>query len=675
MRLPPLALLAACHAPDAVPALQEKPPSTDTGNELDSGTTGGDTGTDTGPLDTSGPPTTLSLSLSLGPVRPLLARDEPLAIVVEVKGADALMAEGWEAVDLVLLGIDRDGVSHELARLTDAALADGPSYDLSWTPTDLGRRELVVTAELEGWDLGSSGSWRVAVTPQLLQVHHWAAQPDTHHWVTALLAPSSIGGSAEEDLAWQDRGALPLAWKGDDAASTDGAEAYADSLTSLDESVRGFLIDEMFNGTAGDQVVGEALGLARSAHPELFIAAYSQGASGTAMIDGLAASDLVMVEAYPPDFRSYEGYGERLAQVQAAGLGDRAVPALSLYQATNVAELRQQVSWFRNQFPDSPGIAIFGGAPSAALDAALDEVVEEAFLAPALTLVVAGTTATVRNIGGEDAEDVKISFLDADGAVVDLVDLGTLLAGGIDAAASLSNFEEVSLSAADGVSLLTWTDPRERVPDAAAAQTWWEGLVADATEEAVLDGRPTLTEVRSAGSLTQATLPLNGTSSFAVEATFTLVDARIYGEAGLGLSSEQGSLILSLYHGESDGDLASDATRATLTWTAADGTQVWALIPVGLSPGSYTFRLAIDGGTVRALILDASGGLVGDTGALDFDGSFTPDTVVFDVRDSSASSVSWDGAGAERLRLYGAANGSYFVDAWVSALRVFSMAR
>ena len=627
-------------------------------------TAGDDTG-DTGPAPTA------SVTVTLAPFRPLLTLGESVSTTITLSGTDALRAEGWTVAELVLVGTATDGTEAELARTSDLALEDGAVTAL-WTTAAVGRLSVAARVAINGHVVGEAAAWRAAVTPEPVHVHHWAADLDRHHWVSALLAPSALGAPEADDVEWTARGAEPLVWKGDDYATAD-VSAYAAYLEEVGAVTTGFLVDEMFNGTAADQVIGEALSLVRAEHPELFIAAYTQGASGEAMVAGLADADLVLVEAYPADFRAYRGFGDRIDEAVAAGLEGHAVPSLSLYEATHEAELRRQVLYYRSRFPDLPGVSLFGSAQSERLAAALDEVIEDAFLAPALAIEVGESTATVRNVGGEDADDVVVSFLDADGAVKEAVSLGTVAAGAAAEAVPTLFFSDASMAAADGVMLLVWTHPRDVIPDGDSAGAWWSSLVDGGVEQDVLSGRPDLDEVYSDGQLSHATLPLDGEQPFALEATLEITDARIYGQVGLGLSSSDGDLMLTMYQGEYDNDITSDAVRGTLTWAGADGTVVKDLLPPGLTPGVYVIRLGVEADTVRGQVWDAEGALLGDTGALAINGAFVPAALVLDVRDDGPSTVSWDGGGDERVRLFGAANSSYYVDAWVSGVTVWSV--
>lgn len=604
-------------------------------------------------------------------VLPLLTLDESVTIDVTLGGTEALLAEGWTAVDIQLVGTAADGTEVEFARADGVSLAEGAVAVVDWTPSAVGRSDLSARASVEGWTVGESADWRIAVTPDRVHVHHWYADIDDHHWVSALLAPSGLVGTVADDETWLSRGAQTLQWKGDEWA-TDDPVAYAVYLVELGDTVTGFVVDEMFDGSAHDQIVGEAVRLVQEEYPDLYVTPYFQWASGEDMIAALAASDLALVEVFPNDFREYEGYGGRLQQAIDVGLEDHILAVLSLYQATHEAELRQQVLYFRSHYPDLPGIAFFGNPASIALRAAMDTIIEEAFLAPALVVEVSGSTATVRNIGGEDAADVRVSFLVGDGSLADEADLGDIAAGDIAAATTTEDFGHVVLSAAEGVTLLVWTDPREVEPDAGAAEAWWSVLVAGASETEVLAGRPDLDEQYSGSLLTHATLPLGNSTSFGLEAGFELVDATIYGVAGIGVQSSDASLLLSLYRGEYDNDLGSQDVRATFTWTSPAGVEVTSLVPVGLTPGVYTFRMGFDATSVRAVILDAAGSLVADTGSLAIDGPFAPDELVLDVRDEGPSEVAWDDSGDERVWLHGGVSTAFYVDGWVSQVTAYS---
>lgn len=658
----PLLLLVACEQEPT-----DKAPA-ETGAAPDS-SGGPDSSIDT---DSDAPPTAASIELVMQQVLPLLALDESVTIDVTLGGTEALLAEGWTAVDIQLVGTASDGTEVEFERTDGVSLAEGAVAVVHWTPSAVGRSDLSARASVEGWTVGESADWRIAVTPDRVHVHHWYADLDDHHWVSALLAPSGLVGTVADDETWLSRGAQTLQWKGDEWA-TDDPVAYAGYLVDeLGDTVTGFVVDEMLDGSAHDQIVGQALRLVQEEYPELYVTPYFQWASGEDMIAALAASDLALVEVFPNDFREYEGYGGRLQQAIDVGLEDHTLAVLSLYEATHEAELRQQVLYFRSHYPDLPGIAFFGNPASIALRAAMDTIIEEAFLAPALVVEVSGSTATVRNIGGEDAADVRVSFLVGDGSLADEADLGDIAAGDIAAATTAEDFDDVVLSAAEGVTLLVWTDPREVEPDAGAAEAWWSVLVAGASETEVLAGRPDLDEQYSGSHLTHATLPLGNSTSFGLEAGFELVDATIYGVAGIGVQSSEASLLLSLYRGEYDNDLGSQDVRATFTWTSPAAVEVTSLVPVGLTPGVYTFRMGFDATSVRAVILDAAGSLVADTGSLAIDGPFAPDELVLDVRDEGPSEVAWDDSGDERVRLHGGVSTAYYVDGWVSQVTAYS---
>ncbi len=600
-------------------------------------------------------------------------------LVANLGDTTALREAGHQAVQVAFCVREPDGAAMQVAGLEAHDLVEQRA-EVSWTPEEVGEREAWITVRLDSGEAVSSAGRPLFVTPHRLHFNHWS-YADDQLWVTSLLTRS------DEDLdrEWKRGGVRVLDWawgySHPDAATMTASE-WAAMWLDMPGRYDGFMLDEFGGGTSEiDQVMGQAVQLVEDQAPELFTALYSVGLSGEDMRSGYQVADLGLAETYAMDWRGYSTWDARYGEYVDAGIQDHSLGVLAMYLASHEAELRQQVAYVRSTFPDMPGLAFFADAQSAAATEALDGIIWDFYLAPALLLVDDGSGLVLRNLGALPASDVEVVFTDADGAEVHRATVSSLSGGEQLALEPVAGAAAAWVAEGPDHTVIAYVDPTTLWPvdaaTAADALSWAEDRLTKQALVEALSGRPELSVERAAGGLTEhATLPLPAAAddgSVVLAFDLELQSAWFYGDLGVALASDDTSLGFQLVHGDSDTDLPGDSPRVVFSFSDTAGHTVRDTSPPGLSLATvYTFVASYDpDGHVRGQVFDEAEALVWDSGELAVDGPGTFDRVVFDVRDGEDSWIAWDDdASAERVELYSTALEPYTMRAWVSAVRV-----
>ena len=538
-----------------------------------------------------------------------------------------------------------------------------------WTPEAAG--PYTVSAQLGGRALPPVN---VLVVHRPLHFNYWGCAP-TQRYVTSVMENSEDPAPAE---AWLDRGVKPLGWQGGqcDRERFSKPEQWAEMWTATAPGRVGIMIDEFSGGDDVDQVMGDALLLARQRRPQLFLAPYCGVVSGERMIAGFRQSDLVLVETYRYDWRGYPAIAEQLGTAVQAGLADRAIAVLGLAEwATTERELRDQFAYVRTTLPGMPGVGFFPKcSPERAEE--VDRAIYDYFLGPALLL----KDGELRNIGQLPAKGVGIA--DAAGAETRIAELraderrpaepGTRVLPG------------------KGYTVVDYVPPPERPApteaEAAAARTSEEAAMAGAISLPLAADRLALERAESEnadvnGQVSAATVPLPAATGRAAALAFEVELTRgwFYGTVSVSLAGGKARLGVSFSHGDNDRDLDARCPRAAFLVQADDGTMVRSTCPPGLQPGTrYHVFVGWDGAqTARMSITDADGKMVWESGELPFTGPLTADRLRLEVTPFQGSDIAAQPDGSLLLR--GVSGGPkpspYVLEALVREVRAVARGR
>jgi len=652
--------------------------SSDTGDSGDSGDSGTPTPRDDPACLPSGGELDLDPTVELEDRLPVVG--EPTGLSVNLRDRGALVDQGYREVGITLCLRPEDGVAVQVDAVADHPL-DEKRFESSWVPDTLGGHEAWAVVTVGALASVVTPTRPLFATPRRLHFNFWSYRED-QVWVTSVLTP----GDEDLDREWKRSGVKVLDWAwgySHPDAEVLTAEEWAAMWLDMPERFDGFMLDEFSGGEWPiDQTMGEGIQLVEEQQPELFTALYSVGLSGTEMTTAYRVADLGLAETYAGDWRSYSTWDSRYGQYVDAGIEDHAVGVLALYQASHEREIRQQVAYVRSTFPDMPGLAFFSVPQSEAAGLAVDDILWDYYIRPALLLVEEEGSLVLRNLGCLVAEDVEVVYTDEEGDVAHTATVS-----------ELAGWQDVALDAVEGAvaaaiaeapdryTVISYVDPTELpLPDSAesaTARAWVDAAMSAQDVHSPLEGRPELAvEVGEDGATQQATLALpEATEDGAVTLTFELevITAWFYGQVGVGLSDGENWLGLDLGHGDNDRDLPGDWPRVTLSLQTADGKTVHDTSAPGLEPGVvYTLVASYDpAGEVRGLVFDSTGALIWDTGALAVDGPFSSNTLVLDVRDHENSTLSWDtDPSSERVRMFGTDIDPYAIDAWVGSVEI-----
>ena len=255
------------------------------------------------------------------------------------------------------------------------------------------------------------------VTPIARRFHYWWPLA-SQKYITHTLYHTDV----DKDV-WLERGIKTFDWKcGDDCVADNTAAEYADYWATISNDNAGMLIDE-FPGNADElDLMADALEILRDDEPDMYITAYSvllDPANNPDLMDAFAYSvDMLIMETYAGYESQYEARFGRYQTAVDEGLGDIALAAIAVEYpwVETETELRKQFAYVRANWPDLPGLAIYGRPTDPVecqtLFEAVDQAIYDYFLKAAVLLThdAANSKTYVKNIGSLPAYDVTVLF-------------------------------------------------------------------------------------------------------------------------------------------------------------------------------------------------------------------------------------------------------------------------
>ncbi len=519
------------------------------------------------------------------------------------------------------------GGSEPWTRTVEAA---GGVAETSWGPTAAGSYR--ATAEVDGVGLAPAEVFAIE-TP--LHFNYWGAPPE-QRYVTSVLTDGTKRDLVEH---WLDRGVLPLGWGTGGLDYYDQVEQWLEEYRKLAPGLAGFMIDEFWGAGAPphhDELGAEALLQYRAERPDLFQAVYCLTVGREKMRDLFAQADLVLVELYRADFRSYTGLSSALEPFVDAGLADHTIPVLGVGLSgetstwiTTEAELRGQIAWIRSTTPECPGVGVFPGLPQG-LAEAFDRAVHDYYLGPALLR----EGSFVRNIGQLPADGVRLQL--ADGAEMTLDRIWPGGRAEVPEGARLLDGEGYTIVEA------RLPSPDDRPSPEAAAEA--RGFFASFTERTALAAALEGLEVARAesekpevnGQVRGAEAPLAEaiTGPVRLRFAFTPRQAHYYGSVGVWLAGQGKSRLgVRFSRMDHDPDLPPATVRGNFLACSDAEVPVAACSVPGLAAGeTYEVLCGWDGReTVRFALISSTGETLWESGPLPFVGPLTLNRLAFDV--------------------------------------------
>ncbi len=266
-----------------------------------------------------------------------------------------------------------------------------------------------------------------------------------------------LSGNAESHAYWRNRGAIPCLWKGVDnkVAPEKYAQILADGVGDPARDAAGIMIDEM-GGYAPEEILAanffSGLKLYLEKNPQYFTALWICGSLQVPYCNITRNAyrkdkgiSLLMLECYTnfqtvefSSSRRFAYFDQRIDVARQQDVLTNAVMTLAIdghkdkFNLTGY-ELEDEVRYIRRNAPEMPGIGFFHfETKSPELIPIADDLCRRYFIEPVLQLypediqfssrqVKAGDEieiyAGVRNLGGMDAENVKIRLY-ADGKLL-----------------------------------------------------------------------------------------------------------------------------------------------------------------------------------------------------------------------------------------------------------------
>ncbi|MBI3923808.1 MAG: hypothetical protein HY318_20470 [Armatimonadetes bacterium] len=636
------------------------------------GVFGGESATEGG-LDSS------SIRVSIS--RSFLVRGQPIRLTATRVGAAAHSA-GPATVSFMARLPNRKEV-----RIGQVKSAGSGPVSINWTPRELGWHGLWCEADFRGLTINSLG-FPAFVAPHPLHFNYWGCSPK-QLCVTSILAPKD---ESNEAASWASRGVQLFRWKWGNGIAKEWQtpEKYAEDWQKIGPYQSGIMIDEFGGGDEIDQRMGRALVLTRTQSPNLFLAPYCLRVAGDDMVAGFKAADLVLVECYVGDWRSYRAFDDRFGSTRPAGLSSKSLVALGVGGGwiTTEKELRQQVAYLRSVYPEMPGIAFFPVVPNR-LTNAVDRVIEDYYLNPALQLTIdaEGRQAQIRNIGCLTARGVMVLLASPDGKsqrrFIKTIqpDQSARLAVPEGATAQIE-------AAPERYTVVEYRSPLQESPPLGTVQAeaakyrdrFKNGEAAQplATNPKVEVSLSKPEKPESKSSVESATIEIPPSRGRSVAISFDVELGRVwfYGTVGVKLVGEDSSLGFEWCHHEPDTDVHPDVPRASFTWAGPRKDSLHETIPPAMGPErKFRFFAAYDGGTrsVRGMLLRSDGSLMWDTGNLPTGSSFQCDRLKVDVTPFEGSEIRYDPT-PRRLFLRGVSGGPlpspYVNESWISNLEI-----
>jgi len=536
-----------------------------------------------------------------------------------------------------------EALQGEVEPWTRAVEATAGIAETVWAPATPGAYR--VTARVDGEDLTPA---EVFATETPLHFNCWGAPPE-QRYLTSVLTDG-----AQRDLVehWLDRGVLPLGWGSGALDYYDRVEQWLEEYRRLPPGLSGLMIDECWGAGAPphrDELAAEALLRFRAERPDLFQAIYCITVGREKMRDLLAQADLVLVELYRADFRSYPDLSSALQPFVETGLADHTIPVLGVGPSgdtstwiTTEAELRSQIAWIRATTPECPGVGIFPGL-SAGLSEAFDRAVYDYYLGPALL----HRNGLVRNIGQLAAEDVRLTLPDGAAGTIERIWPGGQAA--MPEGARLTPGEGYTVVEA----LAPSADDRPSPEAAEEARAFFAAISARSAPAVALE---TLVVTRAEsekpeenGQVKGAEAPLAAPSTGPVCLRFRLTprQAHFYGAVGVWLVGEEGKSRLGVRFSrmDYDRDLPDATVRSNFLVRSDAEIPVAACSVPGLTVGeTYEVLAGWDGrDTVRFALISETGEMLWESAALPFAGPLSLDRLALDVTPFLTSDIRTEG--------------------------------
>lgn len=604
----------------------------------------------------------LGLSASADVLALRVSRSFPIvgqAIDLNVRGLDgAALPEGAG----VLFRVRPEAGGAEWTRET---LVSEGRASVRWAPTETGPYRVV--AEVAGEALEPVS---VFAASRRLHFSYWAC-PLEQRFATAVMENDPAPERAELRL---DRGVLPLQWKPGAIPGHELPEEWVADYTNLLPSRVGATIDEFWGSGEPPHLDEPAcLGLigARDRMPDIFLAPYCMSVGRGTVRRAFAQSDLLQLELYRRDYRSYGSFGDALAQFARAGLADRTIPILAAgpgnaIWATTEEEVARQIQSVRWQSPETPGVGFFPEFFPGLAEAA-DRAIAEWFLGPVVQL----RGETVRNVGETVARDVRVA---QEGGTEKLI-------ARLEPWAWAKVPEARAVLPGEGYRVLEEPKLTGLAPEASLVASLSEA--ADAAAAIDLSALTVETAVSDdpdiSGQPASATEPLPrpaGEGSLTLSFELTLTHCYFYGSIGVSLRGEgPGGLEVSLGHNDHDADISPREAHVEFVARNAEGLPVADVCPVGLRVGaSYRIVVARDGASrVRFGVFELTEGAARPIWAVEHAhaGAIPVDRVRLDVRPWLGSALE---PTAEGVHLRGVSGGEkpspYVLEGTLRDLRV-----
>jgi hypothetical protein len=504
---------------------------------------------------------------------------------------------------------------------------------------------------------------------------YWGLDPDLYH-VTA-----GMQNVADDIGYWQARGVRSLHWKGGRSCA-----AYTQYDTIPEMSAywfasypqwTGITIDE-FGGTGDsiDQFLGDCLVAAKQNTPNMYVAAYCIGISGSQMIAGLRKADKIQMEAYHSSSRySYGFITNRYQKAIDNGLNNTAIIALGINSGwiTTPIELRRQLHFIRYNFPNMPGIGFFNSS-AAYTDCLMDEInnlLEHFYCNPVLYLEAqTDGTVKVKNIGGSSSSATAVKIIvsgNLETRNIPALNSGDscIVAGGTN---PLPVTEYTNGCYKLGPPMLYNNEPADYRPN--ATSSWPAVGTPSWTLNEDFSTNPIGNTEYDGSYVKTVYCPMNSTGTQNCEMMFdlSLNQTGYYGWIEIGLSSntDDSEIRLRIYRGDYE-----STPRMTVYITDSTGLITSEEIAVELSGATYKIKACYqDCGYVRLALLNSSDTCLWDTGEVPVYNSVGFNQIYFSVKTSDSSTLEWDSS-EQRMHLRGAFSSSYVLDAYVDNFEVY----
>ena len=250
--------------------------------------------------------------------------------------------------------------------------------------------------------------FNVPVVARELFFHYWSC-PESTRYVTIRKVEYN------EMAYWKERGVLPVRWMWGVQWPDATEEKYVKlwSTFAQKQGYSGIAIDE-FGALDGpkNHWMNSAIVKAKKNSPDLFISAWITGLSEGAARAFETGADLVLVECYIASYLNYQKFDKTWAMAKKMGIADKTLFTLGFKNwVTTEQEVVRQIRHIKKTAPEMPGLSFYQSGPEH-LHKAADQAVYDYFIKPVIWVNdLSSDKATIKNVGGIDAEDITMNFL------------------------------------------------------------------------------------------------------------------------------------------------------------------------------------------------------------------------------------------------------------------------